>query len=163
MFKKLPWMGLAALCACVLSLALAAPAPAAQKNPVKDKQAKAMTDAAVKLIKAKGEVAFAEMNQKDGPWNKNGVSVFVCDDKGLELVSAIAPEQVGKNFWDYKDDRGVLVTQEEWKLAKAKGKGWIETMWTKPGETKSSWCRVYVRELKTGGKHLLVGAFYYTK
>jgi two-component system NarL family sensor kinase len=101
------------------------------------------------------------MNKKDGPWNKGGVSLFVCDDKGLELVSARDPEMVGKNFWDYKDDRGVLVTQEEWKLAKAKGKGWLNSMWNKPGETKSSLCRVYLTRLQTGGKDLLVGAYYY--
>ena len=153
--------GLVALCVCLLGLSLAAPASAARKNPLLERQAKTMSDSAIKLIKSKGEAAFFEMNQKDGPWFKGGVGIFVSDEKGVELVNPADPGLVGKNLWDYKDPDGKLVIQEQWKIVKAKGKGWLDCKWNKPGESQASRCRVYVRGVKTGGKNLMVGAFYY--
>jgi cytochrome c len=159
--KKLGWMGLAALLACLAFLATAAVAVPPPSSSAQEKQVKALVKSAAKLIKKKGEAAFAELNVKNGPWHKGATAIFVGDDKGLELVNAAAPELVGKNLWDFKDPDGKLVIQEEWKIIKAKGKGWLECKWAKPGTTQPVPCRSYVQGVKYKGKQYMVGAAYY--
>lgn len=144
--------------AAALALCLAAhtPAAAAQADEVK-----AMVKSAVKLIEAKGEPAFTELNAPNGPWRKGPTAIFVADEKGVEVVNAAEPEMVGKNLWDYKDANGKLLVQEQWKLVKAKGEGWIDGVWVKPGTDKPTPCRSFVQMAEVDGKLYLVGAAYY--
>jgi signal transduction histidine kinase len=147
---------------CLASVAMAkTPDKASAKYAAQEKQIKAMVAAAAKLIKAKGEAAFPAMNVKNGAWHKGDTAIFVSDEKGVELVNASAPEMLGKSLWDYKDPDGKLVVQEEWKLVKAKGKGWIDCKWAKPGTDQPVPCRSYVQGVKIKGKVYLVGAAYY--
>lgn len=148
---------------CLASVALAAkPAKAPAKYAAQEKQIKALVAKAAGLIKAKGDAAMAEFNaNKDGRWGKAPTGIFVSDEKGLELANAVEPASVGKSLWNYKDPDGKLVVQEEWKLVKAKGKGWIDCKWAKPGTDKPVACRSFVQGVKVKGKHYLVGAAYY--
>ena len=165
MLKKLHVIPLLTLVFCLAFLASAAyaakPAKAPAKYAAQEKQIKALVAKAAGLIKAKGDAALAEINVKNGPWHKGDTAVFVSDEKGGELANAATPELVGKSLWDYKDPDGKLVVQEEWKLVKAKGKGWVDCKWAKPGTDKPVPCRSYVRGVKVKGKLYLVGAAYY--
>lgn len=145
------------------SAALAAkPAKAPAKAAAQEKQIMAMVASGVKLIKAKGDAAMAEFNaNKDGRWGKAPTGIFVSGQDGKELANAVEPASVGKNLWNYKDPDGKLVVQEEWKLVKAKGKGWYDCKWAKPGTDKPVACRSYVTSVKVKGKQYLVGAAYY--
>ncbi|MBI4798271.1 MAG: cache domain-containing protein [Desulfarculus sp.] len=140
----------------------AKPAKAPAKYAAQEKQIKALVAKAAGLIKAKGEAAMAEINaNKDGRWGKAPTGIFVSGADGLELANAVEPASVGKNLWGYKDPDGKLVVQEQWKLVKAKGKGWYEGKWAKPGTDKPVPCRSYVKGVKAKGKQYLVGAAYY--
>lgn len=137
--------------------------PAAAVPIVEDQRLEIITmvKSAVKLIEAKGEAAFTELNVQNGPWHKGATAIFVSDEQGVELVNAAQPKMVGKNLWDYKDANGKLVVQEQWKLVKAKGEGWMDCQWVKPGTDKAVFCRSFLKMATHKGKRYLVGAAYY--
>jgi signal transduction histidine kinase len=161
MFGKRLWLLLLAVSFCLTCLAFVSPAAAAPAAATQEKAVKALVNKAVKLIKAKGEAAFTEINAKDNPWRQGDTAVFVADAKGLEVANAAYPELVGKNLWDYQDPDGRLVVQEQWKLVKAKGKGWYECKWPKPGSDQAVRCRVYLQGVKAKGTRYMVGAAYF--
>ncbi len=160
MFPKPCRVGLAALLVGVFFLTSAALA-AAPEQANQEKQVRALVKSAVKLVKAKGEAAFAEFNVKNGPWHKGDTCIFVSDRKGVERANAASPELVGKNLWNHKDPDGRLVVQEQWKLVDTKGRGWIESKWAKPGTDKPLRCRSYVQGVKVKGQRYMVGAAYW--
>lgn len=146
--------------ACLLCLAAAGPAAAAGTK-AQDKAVKALVGKAAKLVQAKGEAAFAQINAPGNPWRQGDTAIFVSDTKGLEVANAAYPDLVGKNLWDHKDPDGRLVVQDQWKLVRAKGKGWYECKWPKPGSDQAALCRVYVTGVKVKGQRYLVGAGYF--
>jgi cytochrome c len=145
-----------ALMSCLSSVSPAAPLAADREKLVKE-----LVDSAVKLINSKGEAAFAELNVSNGPWHKGETAIFVNSETGVEMVNAAQPELVGKNLWNLKGPNGKLTVQEQWKLVKTKGKGWLDVMWVKPGTDKTVPCRVFVQGVKVKGKQFTVGAAYY--
>ncbi|MFZ5586922.1 MAG: cache domain-containing protein [Thermodesulfobacteriota bacterium] len=160
MFGKRLWLLPLAVLFCLACLHCPAPAAAAG-SAAQDKEVKALVKKAVKLVKAKGQAAFAEINAPGGPWRRGDTAIFVTDAKGLEVANAAYPELVGKNLWGHKDPDGRLVVQEQWKLVKAKGKGWYECKWPKPGSDQAVACRVYLEGVKVNGRRHLVGAGYF--
>lgn len=159
----IPILALLISLAFLTGAALAAkPAKAPAKHAAQEKEIKSLVAKAARLIKAKGDAALAEFNANPGNrWGKAPTGIFVSDEKGLELANAADPATVGKNLWGYQDPDGKLVVQEQWKLVKAKGKGWYEGKWAKPGTDKPVPCRSYVMGVKAKGKFYLVGAAYY--
>jgi len=148
-----------ALLPCLVSVAPAAPLSTADQ----EKQIRELVHSAVKLIKAKGEAAFAELNVKNGPWHKGATAIFVTGETGMEMVNAAQPELVGKNLWNVKGADGKLTVQEQWKFVRAKGEGWLDSTWIKPGTDKSVPCRVFVQAVRIKDKSYMVGASYYLK
>lgn len=144
---------------CLDSLSPVATAVAADQ----EKQVKELVKSAVKLIESKGEAAFAELSDKRGPWHKGATGIFVSSEAGLEVANAAQPELVGKNLWDFKGPDGKLIVQEQWKLVKTKGEGWIDGLWVKPGTDKAAPCRTFVQGVKIKDKAYMVGAAYYLK
>ncbi|MCB2185503.1 MAG: cache domain-containing protein [Deltaproteobacteria bacterium] len=118
---------------------------------------KELVGEAVKHIQAKGEAAFAEMNQRPSRWSQGDRYIFVCDEKGTELVNSAFPELVGQNLWDLKDEAGKYLVRDEVELAKARS-GWVESTWPKPGQSAPVKVRSYVSGVKLNGKFLVVGA-----
>jgi hypothetical protein len=53
------------------------------------------------------------------------------------------------------------MVQEAVNLVKAKGSGWIETPWPKPGQTKEMKCRAFLKGVTLGGRLLIIGAPLY--
>lgn len=161
MYSKMNRFGAAALATLALCLFCFGPAAAASTEPAQAKMVEDMVNSAIRLIQTKGQAAFKELNAADGPWHKGATSIFVSDDKGLELVNPAQPELIGKNFWEYKDPQGKLLIQEQWDLVKARGEGWLDCTWIKPGTTRQARCRAFVKDVEAQGKRFLVGAAYY--
>ncbi len=158
-FKKL-----ALLCLGLMLASAWAAGPAwSAVDKKQDKEVQALVKAAVKQIKAKGEAALPEFSKPGSKWLKGGHYIFVFDETGLELANGAAPQLEGKNFWDFQDAGGAYVTRDELALVKAKGKGWMEVFWPKPGQDKPEKCRVYLQGVKLKGKLLVVGSAYWLK
>ncbi len=118
-------------------------------------------DKAAELIKKEGRRAFDTLRAKSGPFRYQDVYVYVFDRKGIELVNPVSPELEGKNLLDFKDVNGKPVNQDIIRALEIKDRVWMEYMWPRPGETKQSKKRSYIRRIKVGGEDLYLGAGAY--
>ena len=130
-------------------------------GPSQAQKVEAMVQEAADLVNAKGEAAFPEFRKKGSKWLGREHYIFIFDEKGLELVNGGFPPLEGKNLWDRKDASGKYVVRDQVAMIKAKGSGWIETPWPKPGQTKETKCRTFLKGVTVGGKLLIIGAPLY--
>jgi len=149
-----------AILGIVISLFLAGSAMAAE-GATKD-ECIAKTKEAGKMVTDKGvEAAIAEVNKKDGKFVWKDTYVFLMDLDGKMIAHPMSPALIGKNVLDMKDkgDPGKLLFVEMVKVAKEKGEGWVDYMWTNPGDPKPRKKVTYV--YRVPGKNVLAGAGVY--
>ena len=83
---------------------------------------------------------------------------------GTILMHPANPELETKSILDIKDANGKAFMRKFVETAKAKGSGWVDYMWPKPGEKSSSKKRSYIKRVKLpNGEMVLVGAGIYVK
>src|ERR1041384_691943 len=107
-----------------ISLALAAlmfafglPAAAQDKSKGTDKEAVAMVDKAVAHIKKVGrEKAFADFNNKSGPFTDRDLYVVVYDMKGKVLAHGANEKMIGRDVIDLRDTDGKYFVKERVEL-----------------------------------------------
>jgi len=126
------------------------------------KQTMALVDQAASLLQSKGTEAFTEFRKEDSKWRKDDTYIFVFNMNGIELFHPIKPELEGKNIIDLKDVNGKALFQEMIETAKTQGSGWIDYMWPKPGESKSSKKSNYFKKVKVGEETFIVCSGFYT-
>jgi methyl-accepting chemotaxis protein len=62
----------------------------------------------------------------------------VVDSRPSILMHPIKAELVGKDVSDFKDANGTYLYRQAAEIAKGTGEGWIEYVWTKPGNANQS-------------------------
>ncbi len=142
-----------------VSMCLAGSAFAA--NATKD-ECVAKTKESAAMVNEKGlDAAVAEINKKDGKFVWKDTYVFLMDLDGKMLAHPMSPALIGKNVLDMKDkgEPGKLLFKEFVAVAKAKGDGWVDYMWTNPGDPKPRKKITYI--YRVPGKPLFVGAGIY--
>jgi len=143
-----------------VSLCLAGIALAAESGTKEECVAK--TKEAGKMVTEKGvEAAIAEVNKKDGKFVWKDTYVFLMDLDGKMIAHPMSPALVGKNVLDMKDKGtpGKLLFKEFVEVAKGKGEGWVDYMWTNPGDPKPRKKVTYI--YRVPGKNVLAGAGVY--
>lgn len=146
----------------VAGLCLAASALAA--GATKD-ECIAKTKEAAKMVADKGlDATIAEINKKDGKFVWKDSYVFMMDLDGKMLAHPLSPALVGKNLLDMKDkavppEKGKFLFKEFIEVAKGKGSGWVEYMWTNPGDPKPRKKVTYT--YRVPGQNVYVGAGVY--
>lgn len=146
----------------VAGLCLAASALAA--GATKD-ECIAKTKEAAKMVADKGlDAAIAEINKKDGKFVWKDSYVFMMDLDGKMLAHPLSPALVGKNLIDMKDkavppEKGKFLFKEFIEVAKGKGSGWVEYMWTNPGDPAPRKKVTYT--YRVPGQNVYVGAGVY--
>ena len=119
----------------------------------------AKCQAAAQLVKEKGlDAAIAEINRIDGPFVSNNTFVILFRLDGVVLAHPLKPWTRGINRIDDKDSKGKAYYKEYVEVAKTKGSGWVDHMWTSP-ENKEFAKKTYV--LRVEGKELAVAAGYF--
>ena len=122
----------------------------------------AKTKEAAKLYSEKGEAeAIKEINNKQGKFVWKDTYVFMTDFDGKMLAHPMSPALVGTNVLGMKDkgDPGKLLFKEFTDVAQGKGEGWVDYMWTNPGDPKA---RKKVTDVyRVPGKNAYVGAGIY--
>lgn len=114
------------------------------------------------MIDNKGlDAAIAEINKKDGKFVWKDTYVFLMDLDGKMLAHPMSPALIGKNLLAMKDkgEPGKFLFKEFVELAKGKGEGWVDYMWTNPGDPKARKKVTYI--YRVPGKALFVGAGIY--
>lgn len=119
--------------------------------------AKDEVEEAAHLIKQKGQAAFAILRDRSSEFIFQDTYVWVASAKGMELVNPAFPKLEGRNLWDLKDSKGRYTLREEAALIKKKGEGWLESEWTKPGQSRASNTLSYIKGVKLGDEMLIVG------
>lgn len=89
------------------------------------------------LLSAKGEDAFAELNDANGRWVYKDTYVFTFDcTQGTIVTHPVKPQLIGKNMMGLKDVKGNLLFVQMCEAAKRGKNEWVEYWWPKPGEKK---------------------------
>lgn len=145
--------------AIVVSLCLAGSAFAA--GATKDECVAKCKESAAMLNEKGLNTAAAEINKKDGPFVWKDTYVFLMDLDGKMLAHPMSPALIGKNLLDMKDkgEPGKLLFKEFVEVAKGTGAGWVDYMWTNPGDPKPRKKVTYI--YRVPGKDLFVGAGIY--
>jgi cytochrome c len=138
--------------ACTL-LPLSASAAQATKA-----DAESMVQTAAEFATKNGEDKLvAEVNKKDGPFNKGDLYVVVFDKTGTVLAHPVTPALVGKNQVALPDADGKLFRKEIVDVAEKQGAGWVDYKYKNPTsgavEAKTS----YVK--KQGALIIIAGAY----
>jgi len=143
-----------AVCLCLVGSAFAAGA-------TKDECVSKSKESAA-MVNGKGiGAAIAEINKKDGMFVWKDTYVFLMDLDGKMLAHPMSPALIGKNLLEMKDkgEPGKLLFKEFVEVAKGKGEGWVDYMWTNPGDPKPRKKVTYI--YRVPGKDLFVGAGIY--
>lgn len=103
-----------------------------------EQEARAMLDKGIAYIKAHGSEeafkAFSDPANKE--FHDRDLYLYAYDFKGVNIAHGANPKMIGKNLYELKDTNGKVIIKEMIDLAKSKGDGTTEYMWTNP-ETKS--------------------------
>ncbi|BDT61109.1 hypothetical protein MasN3_46030 [Massilia varians] len=122
--------------AAALCLAIAA-TPALANGPT-EKDAIAMVERGVALVKAKGkDEMMKKINAKDAEYVQGELYMDIRDLKtGIVLAHPYNPSIVGKDLTDVPDANGKKYRREIIELAAAKGKGWVDYQYKNPTSGK---------------------------
>ena len=122
--------------AAALSLSLVA-APVLANSPT-EKDAIAMVERGVALVKAKGkDEMMKKINAKDAEYVQGELYIDMRDLKtGIVLAHPYNPSIVGKDLTDVPDANGKKYRREIIDVAAAKGKGWVDYQYKNPTNGK---------------------------
>lgn len=118
-------------------------------------------DSAVRLLERKGAKVFETFRDRRSQYLYQDMYVFVIAENGMELLNAAFPKLEGRNVLDYHDSKGNYFVKEFIRIAKNKGKGWVNYDWPKPGDVEKLQKSTYVRKAMVDGKMVVVCAGLY--
>ncbi len=114
---------------------------------------------AVHLIQQKGEKAYDELTDPDGPWVDGNWYLYINSYDGYN-VAHLNKNMVGKYFISVRDKMGHAFFAELQRAAMSKtGSGWVEFWWPKPGEIEQSRKIGFVMSIP--GQRLWIGTGVY--
>lgn len=123
-------------------------------------QAKALVNKGLAHIKAVGvDKAGEEFTSKDGKWQDKDLYIFVQKLDGTMVAHGGNKVLVGKNHWELKDANGKLFVREMVEVAKNKGAGWVDYMWTNPVSKKLEAKSSYVVRIPDFDGYIGVGIY----
>ena len=133
--------------AAFLSLALVA-APVLAGAPT-EKDAIAMVERGVALVKAKGkDEMIKKINAKDAEYVQGELYIDMRDLKtGIVLAHPYNPSIVGKDLTDVPDANGKKYRREIIDVAAAKGKGWVDYQYKNPTSGKIEPKTTYIQRV----------------
>ena len=126
---------LTAACAALALVAATLPAAAQDKAKGTAAEATAMVHKAIAHIKKAGrDKAFADFNNKSGPFTDRDLYVVVYDMKGKVLAHGANEKMIGKDVIDLRDNDGKYFVKERVEMM-SKGpdaKGWQDYKFMNP-------------------------------
>jgi cytochrome c len=129
---------------------------AAEKGTAKEAQD--LVAKAVAYYKANGkDKTFAAINDPKGPFTKKDLYVYAFAMNGVCVAHGTNKALVGKDMSAMKDSNGKPFAKELTELAKTKGKGWVDYMWTNPTTKKIDAKSTYL--LREGDYYFCCGIY----
>jgi signal transduction histidine kinase len=151
------------VCTALACLVMASSAHAQEAPPPSDqaKRVEDLVERAAALVNQHGRAAFAEFRKRDSEWWHGNTYLFAYDDHLNVLLNPAFPKREGTNVHGEKDANGKLFHDEFLKVVQAKGAGWVDYMFPKPGQTEPSHKWSYVKTIKIDGTAGLIGAGFF--
>jgi cytochrome c len=121
-------------------------------------ESEALLDKAVALVEKNGDKAFIELQDKNGPYVKEDLYVYIFEvDTFIVRVHPMKPAMIGKFWKDLNDAYDTPFVQEINDGAKSKGSGNVIYSWTNPTTKKlEEKCAAY----KKVGKYIIICGYY---
>ena len=149
-----------ALAFAALLVAFGLPAAAQQKSQGTAKEAVAMVDRAVAHIKKVGrEKAFADFNNKSGPFTDRDLYVVVYDMQGKVLAHGANDKMIGRDVLELRDNDGKYFVKERVEMM-SKGpsvNGWQDYKFMNPVSKQIEPKQMYLQRFED----LIVGCGIY--
>lgn len=146
-----------AIVVVVLSLCLIASFSFAEERG-SAKEAKALLDKAVALIKAEGDKAYPKLQDKNGAYVLKDLYVYVfAIDNAIVKVHPYAPGMIGKSWLTLKDANGFPFVAKIIEGANKNGKGSVDYSWSDPKTKKVEKKSAYYEKV---GDVVAVSGFY---
>lgn len=120
-------------------------------------EAMALVEKAAEYWKANGQgKAVAEINAPKGPFAKGDLYVFAYRTDGVVLANGRYPNLAGQNHFQVTDPVGKQFIKDCCEVAKTKGNGWVEYIWTNPLTNKLQSRSVWVQRIE--GTNIYLGS-----
>ena len=118
---------------------LACAAPATTDGAATPEEVVTKVWAATKFLQDKGASGFAALNSPNGPWVWKDSYVFAFDCRMDKMVAhPMRPDLVGRSIMQITDNNGKFIFKDLCKAGAQPGGGWVDYVWTKPGDGKAS-------------------------
>jgi cytochrome c len=158
---------LIAVCAvALLQIALGALATGQAPAPPASAEAKrieALVNKAAALVESRGkDAAFADFRKRDSEWFQADTYLFAYDMQLNVLLNPAFPKREGTNPSGERDANGKAMHDEFVKVVKARGAGWVDYLFPKPGTSGppvKKWA--YVKGVSFDGKPGIIGSGFY--
>ena len=136
----------------------------AQSAPPDSPEARRIEDTvnkAAALVEKEGKAAFAQFRKRESEWWHGNTYIFAYDQNLNVLLNPAFPQREGTNPHSEKDVSGKAFHDEFLKIVKAKGSGWVDYMFPKPGQTQPLQKWSYVKGVTIDGTPSIIGAGFY--
>jgi len=141
----------------VIALLSSVVAFAAAASPTKE-DAQAIVEKASTFAATSGkDQLVAEVNKKDGEFNKGELYVVVYDLNGKLVADPVNKALIGQNNLDKPDAEGKLFRKEFVETAKNQGSGWVDYKFLNPASGKVEPKTSYVK--KQGDLVIIAGVY----
>jgi cytochrome c len=121
----------------------------------------ALVDRAAALVDSRGAAAFADFRQPDSEWWFGTTYLFAYDQSLNVLLNPAFPEREGTNPSGETDANGKAFHDAFLEVVLARGAGWVDYMFPRPGEVEPSQKWSYVRAVDVDGTPGIIGAGFY--
>ena len=157
MFTRL----LASIAVAAMAMASSASFPQSPPRSEQAQRIEVMVNKAAALVERHGKAAFSEFRRRDSEWWFGNTYVFAYDQKLNVLLNPAFPEREGTNPHGEKDVNGKAFHDAFLRVVQAKGSGWVDYMFPKPGQTQPSRKWSYVKAVDIDGIPGIIGAGFY--
>ncbi len=120
-----------------------------------------MVNKAAVLIERQGKAAFPEFRKRDSEWWFGNTYLFAYDQDLNVLLNPAFPKREKTNPQGEKDANGKAFHDEFRRVVQAKGSGWVDYMFPKPGQTRTSLKWSFVKAVSIEGTPGIIGAGFY--
>ena len=156
--------GLAILFAAIMSMSVLRSAAASEDAGYQGKKemVKNLVNEAADLIRTKGQDGIDIITDEKGKFNKGDIYIFVTSgETGADLVNPAFRVIEGLPVENYPDSDTRAAQMTIVNAVKDLDTAWVEYLWPKPGQTKTSRKVAYLRKVMINGKTRIVGAGFY--
>ena len=126
-------------------------------SPTKQDAQALVENAAEFAVKSGKDQLIAEVNKKEGAFNKGELYVFVYDLQGTLIADPVNKSLVGQNNVGKPDAEGKLFRKEIVEVANQKGSGWVDYKFANPMSGKVEPKSSYVK--KQGDVIIIAGIY----